>query len=520
MTHYGIWQFGFLGFILYEFARYLAELMKEHFEFTVFKLTDGIFTGISIFLCVAVWVIIVFLYLQYTIYSDKTNGRNYHADHGQYKRSWSELISYYSDADPYQIDKSTLPQENWREAEGIILGKVGKSLIKRPSDAVGNLSLFALPGGGKTTSQIAPSALRFAGSVLVIDIKGDILNATKDHRKKIKIFAPDNAAESCHFNPLYGIKSMTVTERRIFIEQIAYILVQDEKDGKYFTDGARDFFCGISLYLLNNDINTTFPDIVSAILHGNAIDWVMTIRSSQCSEAQEYTNSFYQTNEKNVAGVYQNLSKSVRPFSNGDLAKLLDGKGNCITPECLERGFDVYIKLPQDKISVYAPITTIIVQNFMTAFMQRPDSSSGKKLKPILFLLDEFEQLKFDFDTLMIGLSTLRSKRVSFFLAQQSIAQLSKRYGDDGCRQIIDTCGYISIMSAQDPKSREYFQKLIGTKKVLKVSNTENSKISSRTIQETREPIFQPEDFGNLDDKVVIIANGKYIKADKCKSYE
>lgn len=35
------------------------------------------------------------------------------------------------------------------------------------------------------------------------------------------------------------------------------------------------------------------------------------------------------------------------------------------------------------------------------------------------------------------------------------------------------------------------------------------------SIQEAREYIFQPEDFGNLNDKVIIIANGKYIMADK-----
>ena len=106
------------------------------------------------------------------------------------------------------------------------------------------------------------------------------------------------------------------------------------------------------------------------------------------------------------------------------------------------------------------------------------------------------------------------------FLAQQSIAQIEKRYGEAGCREIIDTCAYISILSAQDPKSREFFQKLIGTRKVLKISNSENRKDVSRSINESRESIFQPEDFGNLDEKLIIYANGRYIKAEKIKCYE
>ena len=79
---------------------------------------------------------------------------------------------------------------------------------------------------------------------------------------------------------------------------------------------------------------------------------------------------------------------------------------------------------------------------------------------------------------------------------------------------------YISILSAQDPKSREFFQKLIGTRKVLKISNSENRKDVSRSINESRESIFQPEDFGNLDEKLIIYANGRYIKAEKIKCYE
>ena len=156
--------------------------------------------------------------------------------------------------------------------------------------------------------------------------------------------------------------------------------------------------------------------------------------------------------------------------------------------------------------------------------MGRPDSSSGVKVRPILMLLDEFPQLHFNIETLLSAMETLRSKKVSLFLAQQSLASLSRRYGDDGCREIIDNCAYISVMSAQDPKSREFFQKLIGTRKVLKVGKSDttntNGGSSSKSVQQTREPVYEPEDFGNLNDRVVIVANGRYIEADKCKCYE
>lgn len=53
-----------------------------------------------------------------------------------------------------------------------------------------------------------------------------------------------------------------------------------------------------------------------------------------------------------------------------------------------------------------------------------------------------------------------------------------------------------------------------------KVSNSQNSKDTSRNITEAREYIYQPEDFGNLGEDVVIYVNGKYIQAQKTNCFE
>ena len=500
--------------ILYIAAPYLANLAVKYLYFKYVEIEDIIPMAVYCLLAI-VFVAIVYLYERSTIYTDKTHGRKYGPDHAKYKRSWAELVDYFKDADPYKINPETLPKEIWEQAEGVILGKVGPRLVKRSSAGVGNLASFGLPGSGKTKSQIAPTAARFAGSCLVFDIKGDILSKTRHFRKKIKIFSPGNPENSCHFNPLYGIQEMSLSKRDKYIQKMAAIIIKEEPKDPFFYRGARAFFSGIFLYTLSRNVGTSFPEIIKMIISGNAVDWVMEIRESACTEAQAYTNSFYGTNEKNVAGCYQHLCDAVRIYGLGDMAMLLDGKGDCISAAALEDGYDVYLEIPQDEIITLAPITNVIVENITTAFMKRPDNSSDIGNLPILIMLDEFPQLNFDLQSLLSGMQTLRSKDVSYFLAMQSVSSLSDRYGDDGFRQVIDACAYISVMSAQDPKSREYFQKLIGTKKILRVSNSENGNASSRSIQETREPIFQAEDFGNLNGQVVIVANGKYIIADK-----
>ena len=529
LIHYGIICFGAIALILCLFFSYLySTVWTEVFgEMKVmFHITDDTSKLIFIALLSVVWIACYGIFLRNTLYHDKT-GRIYGPDHAKFGMTYGELVEYYRDADNKKLPEGELPVEEWKKAEGVILGKVGKKLVKRTSDGVGNLALFSLPGGGKTTSQIIPSAMRFNGSVLCVDIKGDVLNWVKSHtHRDILIFAPDNAKISRHFDPLAGIKSMDLTDRKSFVENLGYAIIPDETgdNAKFFVDGGRDFWNGIALYLLSKDINTSFMDIVNAILTEDPFEWITRIKDSDVYEAKVFLDSYYGANEKNISGQYKKVCESVRPFTNGDLAKLLKADRDGITPEDLEDGFDIYIEIPQDKIQMYAPITTIIVQNFMNYFMRRPDISTRERVRPVLMLLDEFPQLHFNIETLLSAMETLRSKRVSLFIAQQSLASLSRKYGEEGCREIIDNCAYISVMSAQDPKSREFFQKLIGTRKVLKIVRSGSSKAKgaglSKSVQQAREPIYQPEDFGNLRDRVVIVANGRYIEADKCKCYQ
>lgn len=258
--------------------------------------------------------------------------------------------------------------------------------------------------------------------------------------------------------------------------------------------------------MYDRDPNTTFGNVITTLVYakkgdGNAI--VAKINANGSPDAKAYLASYCGSNERNVAGCYNHCVTALRPIAM--LIPILDGDGDCISIDTLAQGYDIYIEIPQDKITLYAPVTSLMIQAFLTGFMQRPDAAQGNR--PILFLLDEFAQLHLDFATISTALSTLRSKSVSLFLAMQSVAQLNNRYTPDKAREIIDTCAYVSVMSAQDPASRQYFSDMIGTKKILRRHGD--------SATEATEPIVPPAQLGNLNDQVLIYAHGKYCFADK-----
>lgn len=469
----------------------------------------------------------------------KSTGRSLRKDMSYFKKSYTELQEFFSKNDPYRMNLDTLPVEDWHTADGIILCKSGKKLVKRESTADGNACCFGLPGSGKSTCQAATSAARFRhgqGGVFAISIKGDLLNFVKEKRPHIKVFTPDRADGSCHFDPLAGIQEMSLTERRSYIETLSINICPEEsgENAAFFVNGARDYFCAITNYLCDLHAsdptkgNLSFPEIVDTILLHNVFDITNTIHSSPSMIARQYSDSYIGSSEKNVAGTYNHLARKIRPFNSGALRTLFDGKGDCISADDLNNG-DVYIDIPQDKFEIYAPAMRIIIANFLMDFMRKDDVSKNKDVTPILFLLDEAPQIKLDFSILSQSMSTLRSKKISIFLLMQSIAQLEVAYGEAHAREIIDLCAYISVFNAQDPKSREFFSKLVGKRRMLKKTENDNKNTSGYSITETLENIIEPAAFGDLSvtdrkghkqRRVLVYANGKYILGEPTPCYE
>lgn len=554
IMYYNIIPLLIFGVVLFLFRDYIFELICTLTKITPYNkfyklLGYTVYSGLAV-----LWILIAFPSTRDKRYKELT-GRCYRKDYSQFKKTYSALVQFFTTNDKYKMNVEELPIEDWHSADGVILCKYKDKkgnyrLLKRNSDANGNLVSFGLPGSGKSTTQAATTAARFNShlqnggcGVFAISIKGDLLNFVRDKRKNIKVFTPDKAEGSCHFNPLKGVAQMSWTDRRVFAENMALIICPDEAgdNSTFFVGGSRDYLAAIILYLLHlHDTGERpgelkFPEIIDMVLHSSVFELTLAMHNCINTIPGEYTNGYIGSNEKNVSGIWSHLCKCIRPFNSGALRTLFDGEGDCIEPEDLNNG-DIYIDVPQDKYDVYAPCMAIIITNFLQAFMRRDDVSSGKKIIPIMFLLDEAVQLNLDYNVLSKAMSTLRSKKVSLFLLMQSVAQLEGRYGEAHAREIIDLCAYISVFNAQDPKSREYFQKLVGRRKMLKRSTSLSSSGGNRndtsgvSVSEVDEFIFEAADFGDLNLKnkkskkityrVMVYANGKYIVGETTPCYE
>ncbi|MBO5469054.1 MAG: type IV secretory system conjugative DNA transfer family protein [Lachnospiraceae bacterium] len=519
----------FLLFFHEDIVQYIMNLFE-------IKVWDNIYSLISTIINGAIWGLWIYIFFTNTrnkMYFYRT-GRRYGYDHGRYHRSYGALVDYfrYDHAEPHRLDTSVFSVAKWQNAKGIVFGRDGKRLIAIPSDSECNIAVFGPPGSGKTAGIAIINAITFAGSVLAVDIKGDLYNYVSTHsNRKIKRFCPDSPnalKESVRFDPLEHINEMNATECKLYIESMATVLIPDtnSNDGNYFTSRARKMFQGITHLMLNNNPDTSFPEIIHAILQGNIFDWVTQAMESDCEPAKELLSSFYGNSEKNVSSAYDALNTSLINFSNSVLDQLLDRhSNNCVSIKDIEAGYDIYLQISQEHLDAYAPLFTLLIQSFSTGFTRRADSSTGVKNRPCLMLLDEFPQLTFSYQLINANLSTLRSKSVIIMIIQQNLSQLEYRFQPTGSRSILGNCNYQIILGSNDINSSKLFSDTFGTKKILKVSNSVNlgqGKTSGKNCQELDEKVFPPEYFGDLshNSKMILYFKGKYCECTKLNCYK
>ena len=479
----------------------------------------------------ALWIYCAFCRIRSLRYKKVTGGRGYSSDSKAYNRSYSWLVNFFSSADPHKLDTSKAPKGiKWQDVKGIVMGKTKDNrLVFIPSDCESNLCTFGAPGSGKTRGHAIVNAITFAGSVLAVDIKGDIYNYVSTHSfRRIYRFcpdAPDALTESVHFDPLAGYNDMSPTDRKIFMANMSIIIIPDEggESGAYFTGRARKMLRAISTYMLWRAPDTGFSDIVHAILQGNIFDWAEEISKSDCLPAKELILSLMDGNEKNAGGAYDTLTSALDWYSNDVLDVLLSNKhGKCISVADLEAGNDIYLQIDQDHLSVYGPLFTLIIQSLMIQFMKRSDTSTGIKKLPILFLLDEFPQLSLTYDMANTALSTLRSKGVVIDMLMQDRSQLEMKYTKEGARALIACCNYQLFLSSNDSDSSKAYSELFGTKKVLKQSNnvTQNGNTNGSTgmtITIEDEEIYPPQIFNDLPAtaSMIVYCKGKHAMLQK-----
>lgn len=382
---------------------------------------------------------------------------------------------------------------------------------------------------GKGVGVVIPTLLTFRGSVLALDVKGELFELTSRARKadghKIYKFSPfDPEGRSHSYNPVLDIVDRPVDRWFTEARRLAVnLIVAKGKGAEGFLDGARDLFVA---------------GILACIERGTpTIGAVYDLYSQPGEKYQLFARLAEETKMPEVRRIFDTMAANDTKIITSYTSVLGDGGLNLWADPVIRAAtsrsdfsvYDlrrapstVYLCVSPNDIEVIAPLMRLFFQQ-VVSILQR--SLPGKdETCEVLFLLDEFKHLG-KLEAIETAITTIAGYKGRFMFIIQSLSALTGAYGQDGKENFLSNTGIQVFMATADDETPTYISKAIGdyTYQARSVSYSQ-AKYFDKNIQLSYQGanLIRPEQVRLLDDKLeIILIKGKPpVRLPKLKYYE
>lgn len=428
----------------------------------------------------------------------------------------------------YRVDRDSVAERSFRADNPETWGSGGKSPLLCFDGSFGSSHgiVFAGSGGFKTTSVTIPTALKWGGSLIVLDPSNEVAPMVKVHRTGADrdVFVLDPKKPETGFNALDWIGQFGGTKEED-IASVASWIMSDSGGNRGVRD---DFFRASALHLLT-------AMIADVCLSGHTEKKSQTLRQVRANLSEPepqlrqrlreiYDNSDSDFVKENVAafvnmtpetfsGVYANAIKETHWLSYPNYAALVSGKAFS-TSDLSEGNTDVFINIDLKTLETHAGLARVIIGSFLNAIYNRDGLMRGRAL----FLLDEVARLGY-MRILETARDAGRKYGITLLMIYQSIGQMRETYGGrDAASKWFESASWISFAAINDPETADYISRRCGmtTVEVDQISRSSQMKGSSRTRskQLAARPLIQPHEVLRMraDEQIVFTAGNAPLR--------
>lgn len=382
---------------------------------------------------------------------------------------------------------------------------------------------------GKGVSVVIPTLLTFDGSIIALDVKGELFDLTSRARQakgdKVYKFSPlsDDARTHC-YNPLDEI--LASPKERHFTEArrlAANLIVAKNKGAESFIDGSRDLFAAGIMAVIERQTPT--------------IGAIYDLFSQPGDKFTLFSTLAEETNSREAKSIFNNMAgndlKIITSYTS-----ILDDGGLKLWADALIRAatnksdFDIstlrkypasiYLCVNPNDLGTLAPLMRLMFQQIVSSL--QANLPTKNEVFKVLFLLDEFKSLG-QLRTIETAITTIAGYGGRFLFVVQSLANITELYGKDGKENIIGNCGVQAFMATTDSETPEYLSRAIGdfTRK-SRTKSWSTREFTGSSVQEREEGsrLIRPEEIRLLpDDEMLILVKGQSpLKLKKIRYYE
>lgn len=401
--------------------------------------------------------------------------------------------------------------------KGFVFAKLGKRFISSDWMKFPNCLMIAPPGAGKGVGFGIPNTLLFPGSTVILDVKGEIFEATSRYRKaqgdEIYYFSPFDFEHNSHrYNPLERVAEMKNSDQRFTeLSKIStYFLATSEKGGASdFIVGARELFVAGGMLAIERGKPTIGE--ITRILFGGA------------DKSEEYKARAAETKHPQTKAIFtdfsgyadRTLSSYVSVLKGAGLSLWLNPRIDHVTSAndfswhtLRERPQSIYLVVNSDEVKTLAPLLRLIFGEFI-ATMRSSIPDPDKEPWPVGLFLDEFDQMG-KLSELVQALKQLRGHGVRVTIITQSVPGLEKYYDENERRSIEAAASMKLYLTPNEKKTADEVSEAIGmtTKESTSESVSGGFTLHKRlTISRKNEErrLMTPDEVKKMDSSKVIL---------------
>ncbi len=449
--------------------------------------------------------------------------------------------------------------KDWRKGnhrpkeQGLVLGSVqhrGMTTALVDTDDIHCLMIGA-SGVGKTAFFLYPN-LEFACacgmSFLALDTKGDLARnygtiAKKYYGYRVSVIDLRNPTRSDGNNLLSLVnRYMDIVRKdpknitaRAKAEKYAKILsktiINPEGDSgsrgqnAFFYDAAEGLLCATILLLAEylppmpdnpvecRHIVSVFKlvqDLLapSGVKDKNKFQILMNHLPSD-HKARWFAGAALNSAEQAMASVMSTVLSRLNAFLDSELEQVLCFDSAIDAETFATEKSAIFLILPEED-NTKNFMAGLMIQQLSRELFAVADENGGRLKNRVVLFCDELGTMP-PFDILPL-FSAGRSRRLTLVSIIQSLAQLEKNYGKEGCEIIQDNC-QDTIFGGFAPKSQtaEVLSKALGSRTVLSGSITKGKDSYSQSLQMSERPLMSPDELKSLPKgKFIVMKTGTH----------
>ncbi len=360
------------------------------------------------------------------------------------------------------------PHWDWKPGR-VLLGKWQGRLIGRDDDR--HIVTLAGNRAGKTQTALIPNLLRYPGSSVILDPKGELARATASARRRMgqRIFVFDpfgiTGMPSASYNPFSELEG---TDPRVVAADLAQaidaIVINNAKD-PHWTDAGKNLLRGAALHILHTTRKAPTLRQLRRLVNGTGDDLRGLFEAMAKSPIESVANtgaSFLgklELGPKELQSILSTVQEQTASFD--DVAHITERSDLKLT-DLRNGNVTIYLVLPGLRMGTHYRWLRLMIQLALAA-MERAPVPRGKL--PVWFVLEEFPTLG-HMRSIETAAGLMAGYGVKLWAVLQDLTQLQTHY-QKSWETFLGNAGVLQAFGNADTTTTEYLSRRLGMTQVI-----------------------------------------------------